>query len=1027
MEDVLDRIIKNQDINAMNKRLIEHAINLYAEKTHFVFELLQNAEDVCATRVVFNQFPNRLEVLHDGIPFTESNLQSLCDAANSDKKDLYNQIGKFGIGFKSVYAICSEVELYSEPANRPHIAALERIAVRVTDYIHPSFINADWTVEAPFTTKFVFPYNIWLYKRPVENMRHDIAGKLRNLGADVLLFMKHIKSIEYSIEGIGKEYDGENIYMLDRNPLGERISKVTTLGETDSKLYDGSYLVFSKCIDDTERSVDIAFSVLEDADGKVIFSNKVSQYISTYFPTKTESKLNFIVQAPFELTPDRSSLKEESDYNEKLLKLLEELCVESIFEIKNRGWLTLEFLSLLPYDTDNPSILPNWHFYSLSKKIDGLIRKEEIIPAIDGSYVSASDAKIARGARLIEMFAGGLLCNLLNQPHARWLSKDFTENSPLRAFHSFLIKELHVEEISSNDLARLIKSNSEFLKSVENDWLASFYSYLSKEVRNLLGKNGDLATIPFVKTSEGDFKAPFITRRIGRTTETVANIYTRPQNSKSIIEGFQFVNEFVQNNCSDFVDALGLPEPDAYDYFIKELEIESGKKEVEDSENIAQVKRAIHYLKSGHEQADELLSGLLRLRVFDTGTSPRYFFTTSSQSRICREKDYNGVSLIDYLSGVKCIRPMYILDEQFYLNSGLTVNDINELEQIGVENSIYESIYESEWQEGSAYCYNKGDFRKRLSFAYIDEVLEAMDSDHRKNEFKRTRIRSAAIFKLLKNVEKHLHGSWQYKKANPEYYDDAVASIVSILGADNKKYYNKWLLTKDGELVNPAKISRYALDTRVYGEVDKKTDIYDLLGFEKTPDDEYEELIQEFLLKFTREQQYLIIEKVLREDTESVFDPEVDEDYIGFPEESIKNLQRLYDKTRQRYASAPKVTYERVFRRIRTSRGRDREHMRYRYRGYCQLCEKPSHYWEVAEVFNNPKKELEEMNLSLCPECASEYRVLRNNDGIMSNFAQEIINANTDADPSIALGERYVRFTTVHLAEIQEILRLERK
>jgi len=66
------------------------------------------------------------------------------------------------------------------------------------------------------------------------------------------------------------------------------------------------------------------------------------------------------------------------------------------------------------------------------------------------------------------------------------------------------------------------------------------------------------------------------------------------------------------------------------------------------------------------------------------------------------------------------------------------------------------------------------------------------------------------------------------------------------------------------------------------------------------------------------------------------------------------------------------------------------------------------------------------MNLSLCPSCATEYRALRNNDTLMESFAQNIIKANIAADPSVELGEKYVRFTKAHLAEIQEILKLEK-
>src|SRR3954452_5179869 len=67
---------------------------LYADRTHFVFELLQNAQDAGATRIVFKLQPNRLEVRHDGRLFTESDVRSICAIKRSTKLDVdVEQIG----------------------------------------------------------------------------------------------------------------------------------------------------------------------------------------------------------------------------------------------------------------------------------------------------------------------------------------------------------------------------------------------------------------------------------------------------------------------------------------------------------------------------------------------------------------------------------------------------------------------------------------------------------------------------------------------------------------------------------------------------------------------------------------------------------------------------------------------------------------------------------------------------------------------------------------------------------------------
>ncbi|HXL20563.1 MAG TPA: hypothetical protein VN961_23830, partial [Streptosporangiaceae bacterium] len=77
---------------------------LYSDRTHFIFELIQNAEDAGATDLSFDLFDDRLELRHDGRPFSSADIRGICGVSQGTKAEDLTQIGKFGIGFKSVYA-----------------------------------------------------------------------------------------------------------------------------------------------------------------------------------------------------------------------------------------------------------------------------------------------------------------------------------------------------------------------------------------------------------------------------------------------------------------------------------------------------------------------------------------------------------------------------------------------------------------------------------------------------------------------------------------------------------------------------------------------------------------------------------------------------------------------------------------------------------------------------------------------------------------------------------------------------------
>ena len=94
---------------------------VYSFRTHFIFELLQNAEDakcvngVGASLIRFDLQRDRLRVLHDGRPFTPTVVRALCSVGHSTKADDITMIGRFGIGFKSVFAYTDSPTVHCPP------------------------------------------------------------------------------------------------------------------------------------------------------------------------------------------------------------------------------------------------------------------------------------------------------------------------------------------------------------------------------------------------------------------------------------------------------------------------------------------------------------------------------------------------------------------------------------------------------------------------------------------------------------------------------------------------------------------------------------------------------------------------------------------------------------------------------------------------------------------------------------------------------------------------------------------------
>jgi len=178
-----------EDYEKKIAKIVEDVLaKLYSSRTHFIYELLQNAEDAGASTIKFSLYPDRLEIRHNGRKFNEKDVIGICSIAESTKTDNLEQIGKFGIGFKSVYTYTKSPEIYSGDES-----------FCITNYISPNKIKMIDNLGVD--TIIVLPFNN--LKTPCEIAFNEIQNKLKELEHNVLLFINNIKEINFMIAGLG--------------------------------------------------------------------------------------------------------------------------------------------------------------------------------------------------------------------------------------------------------------------------------------------------------------------------------------------------------------------------------------------------------------------------------------------------------------------------------------------------------------------------------------------------------------------------------------------------------------------------------------------------------------------------------------------------------------------------------------------------------------------------------------------------------------------------------------------------------
>lgn len=282
------------EVSRYGKVLLSEA---YKERTHFFFELLQNAEDSCEKKARENDtkdvfyvsvelFPDRLEFRHNGSPFDFNDVRGVCGIVDTTKEKEQAMIGKFGIGFKSVYAFTDTPEIYSGD-----------ISFNVTNYVLPYPIEQRDDLN---TGETLIVVNFNKEGTDIQLSYNEIKSKLDGLDYSTLLFLTRIQRLSWKIDGITK--------VIERIQEGtyEHYSKVKIVGPERSD----EWLVFVKKDKVRESSfVRIAYKLGNNQKSESVIIPVPRAKIYNYFETDQLTNLQFLVDGSFKTTPARDNIK----------------------------------------------------------------------------------------------------------------------------------------------------------------------------------------------------------------------------------------------------------------------------------------------------------------------------------------------------------------------------------------------------------------------------------------------------------------------------------------------------------------------------------------------------------------------------------------------------------------------------------------------------------------------------------------------------------------------------------------------
>ena len=994
-------------------------ISMYSDPTHFVYEILQNADDYGATEVVFKLSKKELQIEHDGKPFTEENVKAITYFGKSTSRDDLVKTGRFGVGFKSVFAFTATPIIISGDEHF-QIYGL----YRVKEHSYPDgFLRSRTRIVLPFNHESEQPDYVEDLMAQ-EEAYSKISTRLTTLNMNTLLFTRNIREIRWEIGGRSGHY-------LREDDINDNAQRTTiTDGEHLRK-----YLVFSRIPrwnNQEYKAVEIVFGI----DGKEQITS-VDDYLYVLFATKQETHLQFILNGPYRTNPSRETISEDDPFNLHLIKETCELMRDVLPQLRERKLLTTQFLSVLPNGDDKLG-----DFYApLFETIVETFHDQELVPTDDNQYASA--ASVRQGpAPIREVITKEELPFFIDRSEVCW-AKGVRENSRAANFLSCLgieqwewkqLQEVLADKYADNNalgLSWIDEDDDTWLAGRSDVWLQKLYLLLADAIQKHECSRLTLQRCRIIRVLED--------RRQNHVKGSEAYFPKRGYGNLSRIKTaiLQGKNQQAEQKIYESLVALGVSEIGEEERIdsLLETSYDDEAQAVSTQQHLQHIKAFIKWWKkeqnaskfesyaifytAGKKEMRKPSECFLDSPLRKSGLSAIYSQNASNIPR--KFKLWNGYRKLigegfcDFASACGIVDRLPIKRQSCW---GHTL-----------------------WPE-----MREGLWRARETDTGIDEDYHIPDLN------KLLKLRKCPINLLVWNAVREADPKVLEAQYRPnQQYGMRVRKSSLVLELTDVE----WIPDKKGRLRKPCDLTKEHLYRDF--KYDNRNGWLDSIEFGKAKREREEEerqkkeqATQEYQWKskaagtlgFSSVEEAQDVARILQEDPGFISRWKAEKQKPTFPERSSQNPERRRKKVSQQYADSSEKKYEQRKRSVRVTEATayTRTWLKNQYTNesdqmICQICKEEmpfkkrntdEYYFEAVEALSKKyfNKEHEAQFLALCPECAARYKeFVKNDENVMQEVKNKLANSE-DLEIPLQLGnlETNIRFVETHRQDMKTIL-----
>ncbi|MDR5639199.1 DEAD/DEAH box helicase [Thermosynechococcus sp. PP42] len=466
-------------------------VDKYSDQAHFIYELLQNADDAKATIAKFRLKKDGLYFIHNGsIWFTISDpdrekedrengtlghINAITSIGNSNKTQA--SIGKFGIGFKAVFQYTQTPHIYDP-----------QFQFKIERFIVPRMLDADLDWRESSETVFFFPFDHT--EKQAQESYDEILKKLKSLEFPTL-FLSNLKFISFEAGNVNGQYIKEVRDETQQQDIRVQHLKLSLVTNERKNI---EYLLMFSRTNDKGHTYSIGYALEKN---KAL--HPIHRPAFCFFPTREETNLNFILHAPFLLTDSREGIKAGEEHNQKLIEDLAQLAADSFPVLRDEKLIDDSIIDIIPYDElmfdnqDNSSRISFRPFYTAIKS---KFKEEALLPSSKNRFARSDNAYWASIPRITQIISNEQLAFLTGNQDACWVFTSFGRDECHRKNKQLVnyIDEIISDWLDEDDILNNFEDTfSAFIKKQNYKWLYRFYEWISESKKRMdIAKNRNI-------------------------------------------------------------------------------------------------------------------------------------------------------------------------------------------------------------------------------------------------------------------------------------------------------------------------------------------------------------------------------------------------------------------------------------------------------------------------------------------------------------------------------------------------------